>query len=101
MNKHTPAPWMPGKFNQLYGSDGKAVVCYGLNVSHNMTGDDPVAKANAAHIVRCVNSHDALVKALIVARDQDDYCLRNGMSAMPASKRQFIDAALGSAGAPQ
>lgn len=105
MNKHTPTPWGVNPYGEVCQYKGEF---YGLRDRVEVTGfllteapGNPEAAANAAHIVLCVNSHDALVKALTIARDQDDYCIRNGMSAMPANKRQVIDAVLAAAGAPQ
>lgn len=66
MSKHTPTPW---NAEELQSPErGHRISIHNAN-----TGDyvaqvnfaaDPQAKANAAHIVRCVNLHDALVDAL-------------------------------------
>lgn len=67
--KHTLTPWRlfktprPGRAAAAYyiqGPNGRAVA----HVKNSTVS--PIA-ANAAHIVRCVNSHDALVKALQAA----------------------------------
>ncbi|WP_343743132.1 hypothetical protein [Herbaspirillum huttiense] len=111
MNKHTPTPWYAWFEEKNEFHNGRAYIAQAEGAPHTRHYSDvastvdvelpEIQKANAEHIVRCVNSHEALVKALTVARDEDDYCLRNGMSAMPANKRQIIDEALSSAGAPQ
>lgn len=57
MNKHTPTPW---------NFEGRAVYSQteGEDICIVDSGNRKVDVANAAHIVRCVNSHEALVKAL-------------------------------------
>jgi len=57
---HTPTPWIHVKGNLIRDSHG---VC--------IAGDSTAIQnaANAAHIVHCVNSHDALVEALRVAQE--------------------------------
>ena len=60
MSKHTATPWSvdPENARKVIGADGSFVAdCNGL-------ADEDCDAANAAHIVRCVNSHDALVSAL-------------------------------------
>ncbi len=60
---HTPTPWSIGQFDQV-SIDGKGTadsICVkGFSLSHS-----PEAKANAAFIVRAVNSHEELVQALV------------------------------------
>ncbi len=60
---HTPTPWRIHSINKTLVIESKY-----LHTIVATTGYDPIA--NAAHIVRCVNSHDALVKALEVALDR-------------------------------
>lgn len=66
MNKHTPTPWRIGKGHCVVadepvpgmgGSD--AIEYYG---GHLIA--ESITTENCEHIVRCVNSHEALVKAL-------------------------------------
>lgn len=68
--EHTPTPW---KLNKAL--DGEHVVYdpqtqYGIAYTHSGDGkgahieDEDTRLANAAFIVRAVNAHDALVKAL-------------------------------------
>lgn len=47
---------------------------------------------------RIAAEHALLLQALIVARDEDDYCHVNKLNAMPSGKRALIDMALLSAG---
>lgn len=68
-SKHTPTPWMkadfPGSFRTFISStDGKLLA----NAYHMDDGGDETAEANAALIVRAVNSHEQLVAALRGAR---------------------------------
>lgn len=70
--QHTPTPWrlMP-KHNRYIAGRNEA----GIDVIIADTGAESVAAHkqraidNAAHIVKCVNSHDALVAALRKLRD--------------------------------
>jgi len=87
---HTPTPWTLGPWiesdgHRVYALIGRgkdqiaSVSVYGKrqhsgevagralkNGGHQRTIAEPIAEADAAHIVRCVNSHDALVAALRV-----------------------------------
>ena len=65
MSKHTPTPW---KVNRL--ADGHIDIDgIGQNaLAHLQTNQE----ANAAHIVKCVNAHDALREAL--ERLKAEYC---------------------------
>ena len=67
MSKHTPTPWRVSQ--EMYGIDNMRVE----GVEAQREGYvEPVANCgygagcaeNAAHIVKCVNAHDALVEAL-------------------------------------
>ena len=57
--KHTPTPWRVIKNGRIVwhkgGDIGEIVV---------RSGNYDEAQANAEHIVKCVNSHDALIEAL-------------------------------------
>lgn len=61
---HTPTPWTVGDVIDyaIWTMDRSECIanCHGKSVLHF----DDLASANAAHIVTCVNSHDALVEAL-------------------------------------
>jgi hypothetical protein len=65
--QHTPTPW------KVYRTtDGNSVLGIGDKDGVGITdprfalwGDPAEAAANAAHIVRCVNAHDALVAVLM------------------------------------
>jgi hypothetical protein len=60
--KHTPTPWFAGtECSEDYYYSG---YCIGTAINKADVCFYGVEKANAAHIVRCVNSHDALVGAL-------------------------------------
>lgn len=64
MNAHTPTPW------QITGVDGYARRFVSDSKGNQVAFCAPIQPtierglADAAHIVRCVNSHDALVEAL-------------------------------------
>jgi hypothetical protein len=54
--KHTPTPW--STFGSVVKAKLTTVACAELKPDEYF--DMPLAEANAAHIVACVNSHDAL-----------------------------------------
>lgn len=59
---HTPTPWeTDGVYIMRVGDERMITVA---NCYHSPRLDIPTAKANAAFIVKAVNSHDALVEAL-------------------------------------
>lgn len=66
---HTATPWVANKiegkpsFNIRAGLESVAMV-YEFIGSPTLNDRHGEGAANAAHIVRCVNSHDALVQAL-------------------------------------
>jgi hypothetical protein len=61
--EHTKTPWHIGIFSELRisGADGIGIAQLS-EISPRRDYNESVA--NAAHIVRCVNAHDALVAAL-------------------------------------
>lgn len=64
---HTPTPWTTGKGTVTIraNTDGdKAFIATTRTHGGYHQRDDDTCAANAAHIVRCVNAHDALVAAL-------------------------------------
>ena len=71
--KHTPTPWI-----HLEGGDGHfSITGDGKEVAFTPP-DYPFvhARANAAHIVRCVNSHDDLLAACQEASTRLQMCLK-------------------------
>lgn len=77
MDKHTPTPWAiyhdhsdPKVAESIgylrsVGHDNGAFNSWGFSSIADMFGcDEPEQKANAEFIVRCVNSHEALVEKL-------------------------------------
>lgn len=108
MSKHTPTPWGIGPYGEVFQDKGEF---YGLRDRVELTGfslttgaANPEAVANTEHIVRCVNSHDALVQAL---RDTLDFYERHsnrwdGINGRhPHEVVEQARAALAAAGAPQ
>ncbi len=59
MNKHTPTPWAHNGA-RIHGCKNE----YPTIAVVAKAAEDGVEVDDAAHIVRCVNSHEALVKAL-------------------------------------
>jgi hypothetical protein len=63
---HTPTPWhigmKPGP--TVYGPKGEQIVN-----PHNVLMDDAENRANALHIVMCVNAHAELVEAIKQIRE--------------------------------
>ena len=74
MNNHTPTPWAFCENADTDNTETNFVSLYGVGeVRENITNllkwyEPEKAIANAAHIVRCVNAHDALVEALKLAQ---------------------------------
>jgi hypothetical protein len=62
--KHTPTPWRLGPFHKKDGS--VAIHAKGESVFHMapFASSEERAEANAAFIVKAVNAHEGLVKAL-------------------------------------
>jgi hypothetical protein len=58
--KHTPTPW-----KVMRRDSGWDIKAGSREVAVVFSRGDDVQQANAAHIVRCVNSHEALVQALV------------------------------------
>lgn len=68
---HSPLPWIisnQGKSHIVTTPGGKFIAATDYSY-----GEEGVFQANAAHIVKCVNSHDDLVDALreILRRGED------------------------------
>lgn len=71
----TPRPWKIDKWGTIRGPDCATIRVVGLALATGNVRDDDPAYANAALIVRAVNAHDALVRALdavISAIDADE-----------------------------
>jgi hypothetical protein len=73
MTEHTPTPWMVEATARAF------YIAAGESELVGSTTIDDTGKANAEHIVRCVNLHDELVAALtgilesyVPRRDSDD-----------------------------
>ena len=77
--KHTPTPWAVD--HDAISAQGQHIAgCIGLD------GDDyATQKANAAHIVRCVNAHDDLVSALQMVCD-------SGVALADSIEKAMLDA---------
>lgn len=58
--QHTPTPWIVTKGNLLDNFISEKNGSQTIAETRNLQGN---AKANAAHIVKCVNLHDELVEA--------------------------------------
>jgi hypothetical protein len=87
VTEHTPLPWKHSR-KSVYVSD----------INHNclaqmLRGQDE-NEANAAFIVNAVNSHDALVKALQVARARIEYLGAACLAARhyEANEKEFLPA---------
>ena len=61
--KHTKTPWTHNNYRELIGADGEQIVVSALGISHSCVGSDE-GKANAEHIVKAVNNHEALCELL-------------------------------------
>lgn len=107
MNKHTPTPWAIGTYGEVCQDKGEF---YGLRDRVEVTGflltesaGNPEAAANTAHIVRCVNSHEALVAQMINALELIELLRANSSDRVVVENTQLAPmyAALAAAGATQ
>lgn len=73
---HTPTPWYADRLEHVVSvraslpDDGEFTV---FTTEYSSADDPQLNDANAAHIVRCVNSHSALVEALRSFALSDEY----------------------------
>ena len=73
MTKHTETPWKLGhNHNDIFDVDNHVI---GTTYIREVLGE---CQANAAHIVRCVNAHDALVAALQAVIEDLEYLEKDG-----------------------
>ena len=76
MTQHTATPWdnIESNNSRLIHIEGglENLEAQGAPIA-TMTGNRETAKANAAHIVKCVNSYRELIMALKFAKDQVIY----------------------------
>lgn len=97
MAEHTPTPWMLSLFHPRLvngGPDCREIA----KTSFGYDSEMAESSANAAHIVKCVNSHDALVQMLKEARLQIDYLNKKFIPTFTSEAvLARIDAALASA----
>ena len=70
--KHTPTPW---NFERLYSNGRLDRVAIHPSHFYSESAFVETDMANAEHIVKCVNSHDALVKAFHRLRKDIDTAL--------------------------
>lgn len=76
--------------NNWANNGGRIVTAEGLEIAHVYSNAD--AKQHAAHIVHCVNTHEALVEALSKLRLEAMHYRNTGVGV------QFLNAALENAG---
>lgn len=68
---HTPTPWKLINEKTIVGLDHpRQGYVADVNLHRSNDQQEPDGDANAAHIVRCVNSHDALIEALRTIKNQ-------------------------------
>jgi len=92
-NAHTPTPWASNG-NRVENRDEHGIVNDGWIICDC---DGPDAEVNAEFIVRACNAHADLVEALVMVRDADEDCKRDGLPTIPPIPRAKIDAALSKA----
>lgn len=59
--KHTPTPWMVGKYGGIFPASGGSAITL---MYHKDGSPRANAKANSEFIVRACNAHDELLEAL-------------------------------------
>ena len=99
MSAHTPGPWTLFPAPRGVAIDGPCRVTiawcgenasFGEN-SYKISRDEALANA------RLVGAAPDLLEALIMIRDADDDCARDGLQTIPAPARAKIDAAIAKA----
>lgn len=65
---HTPTPWKLETWNEI-ASNGQVICDVMPSFENRCYKNDKEAEANALHIVKCVNSHDANINAMKQALD--------------------------------
>lgn len=76
--KHTPTPWYLADDDDCRICCPEEDVCTADTHRDEYSPDEDEAIANAAFIVRAVNSHDALVEALQSLLDETLNCVDDG-----------------------
>lgn len=88
---HTPTPWKINKQDTGMNDSG-TIEGGGIIIVPDVYGESKErADGNAAHIVRCVNNHDALLQALKTVIDVTTVYHRNDTTGRPWLK-QALDA---------
>lgn len=88
--EHTPTPWFIDEYKSVVDEKGQTISANGFSLVMSYGDNQKFARANAAHIVKCVNMHDELVEAL----KKCGMLLEHG-----GFDLEFIDSALKKAGA--
>ena len=72
--KHTAGPWKFGGMNtrHIYSPDGHAICTMHAYQVLFPARDIEQVKSDAAYIVRACNSHEALLKALLLVNENND-----------------------------
>lgn len=75
MSEHTPTPWSIDAYDEINGPNGKRLFVNGVASALTAGEFMDIGKANAAFIVKAVNSYDDLVAALrrIASMDVDRF----------------------------
>lgn len=66
MTAHTPTPWEVSNTNNIVARHQTPELVAKLSKTSNLERAS-LNRANAAHIVKCVNAHDALVAVAVLA----------------------------------
>lgn len=93
----TPGPWtingsrLEANSHIAFGTPG----VYGIPVA--MVLDDPLVRPQLADNLRLLSAAPDLYEALVMVRDADDDCHRDGLRTIPPPARARIDAAIAKA----
>lgn len=94
MSKHTPGPWKIDLYWKLESDPmWRCVVSEWTDDFQRMSVCGHIGEANA----RLIAAAPDMLAALIMVRDADDDCLRDGLPTIPPAARATIDAAIAKA----
>lgn len=97
--KHTSGPWLRDTQSGINcdvraASGRKVALCWGLSACNTLR---PAYRAECDANAHLIAAAPELLEALIMVRDADDDCRRDGLPTIPRAARAKIDAAINKA----